>query len=181
MSGWSEHFQTLFGTNRTVQETAMLHMPQLPVKEDLDEVPSIKEVNRAIQQLRSGKAAGMDEIPPEIWKHGGLALQQRLLEFFVCCWGKGQLPCDLRDAVVITLYKNKGEKSDCSNYLGLTLLSIADKILARVLLNRLVPAITEEHLPESQCGFRANRGTTDMVFVLQQLQEKCQEQNNDFM
>ena len=87
------------------------------------------------------------------------------------------LPQDLRDAVIITLYKNKGEKSDCSNYRGITLLSIAGKILARVLLNRLVPSIAADNIPESQCGFRANRSTTDMVFVLRQLQEKCQEQN----
>ena len=40
-----------------------------------------------------------------------------------------------------------------------------------------VSTIAEETLPESQCGFRANRGTTDMVFVLRQLQEKCREKN----
>ena len=39
-------------------------------------------------------------------------------------------------------------------------------ILARVLLNRLVPTIAEDPLPETQCGFRANRGTTDMESVL---------------
>ena len=59
----------------------------------------------------------------------------------------------------------------------MTLLSTAGKILARVLLDRLIPAIAEEVLPESQCGFRANRGTTDMIFVLRQIQEKCREQN----
>ena len=58
-----------------------------------------------------------------------------------------------------------------------TLLSIAGKILARILLNRFIPTIAKEHLPESQCGFRANRGTTDMVFPLRQIQEKCREQN----
>ena len=73
--------------------------------------------------------------------------------------------------------KNKGEMSDCSNYWGITLLSIAGKILACILLNRLVSTIAEDHLPETQCRFRANRGTTDVVFVLRQLQEKCREQN----
>ena len=34
-------------------------------------------------------------------------------------------------------------------------------------------------LPESQCGFRKERGTIDMVFAARQLQEKCQEQNVD--
>ena len=40
----------------------------------------------------------------------------------------------------------------------------------------MVPTITENHLPETQCGLTANRGTTDMV-ALRQLQEKCREQN----
>ncbi len=144
---------------------------------ELDVAPTLQETEEAIKQLKSGKAAGVDTIPPEVWKNGGPALHTKLHEFFVCCWEQGKLPQNLRDAVIITLYKNKGEKSDCSNYRGITLLSVAGKILARVLLNRLVPAIAEAHLPETQCGFRANRGTTDMVFVLRQIQEKCREQN----
>ena len=57
------------------------------------------------------------------------------------------------------------------------MLSIADKILARVLLNRLIPTIVQENMPGSQCGFRSNRETVDMIFVLRQIQEKCREQN----
>ena len=76
-----------------------------------------------------------------------------------------------------TKKKNKEEKSDSSNSQGNTLLSIARKIPVRVLLSRLVPTIAQNHLPETQCGFRVNRGTTDMAFVLRQLQDKCREQN----
>ena len=174
---WSEHFHCLFNEDRRVQDTAINRIRKLPIKEELDEPPSLEETITAINQLKSRKAAGIDGIPPEIWKHGGPALHKKLHDFLICCWDQGSLPQDLRNAVIITLYKNKGVKSDCSNYRGITLLSIAGKVLARILLNRLIPSIGEGNLPESQCGFRTSRNTTDMVFVLRQLQEKCREQN----
>lgn len=177
LARWSKHFQTLFSETRTVYDTAIDRIPQFPLNEELDDPPTLEELILAKKQLKSRKAAGVDGIPPEIWKHGGPALHDKFHDLLVCCWEQGKLPQDLRDAVIITLYKNKGEKSICSNYQGITLLSIAGKILARVLLNRLVPTIAEDNTPESQSGFRANRGTTDMVFILRQLQEKCREQN----
>ena len=57
------------------------------------------------------------------------------------------------------------------------MVSIAGKILARVLLKRLIPTISPESTPEIQCGFRSNRGTADVIFVLRPIQEKCREQN----
>ena len=101
----------------------------------------------------------------------------KLQDLFTNCWEKGTLPQDFRDAVIVSLYKNKGEKSYCSNYRGITLLSIGGKILARVLLNRLIRTIAQENTTESQCGFRSNRGTVDIIFVLRQIQEKCKKQN----
>ena len=174
---WSEHFRTLFNADRPIDMSSILRIPQQPIKAELDLLPTIEEIKKATEQLKPCKAAGVDGLPPEIWKHGGPAILERLHSLLVCCWEQGTLPQDFRDAVIITLYKNKGVKSDCSNYRGITLLSIAGKILARILLNRLVPTIAQDNIPESQCGFRADRSTTDMVFVLRQLQEKCREQN----
>ena len=77
----------------------------------------------------------------------------------------------------LSLYKNKREKSDSANYLGITPLCIAGIILAHILLNRLIPTIAQENMQESQCGFRSNRWTIDMIFMLRQIQEKCREQN----
>ena len=177
LSRWSEYFQELFSDDRVVQDSALLRIPQLPVKVELDKLPSMQELIKAIEQMKSGKAAGVEGIPPEFWKSGGSALHSKLHKLLIRCWEQGKVPRDLRNAVIVTFYKNKGKKSYCSNYRGITLFSIAGKIFARVLLNRLVPIIAEDRLPKTQCGFRENWGTTDMVFALRQLQEKCREQN----
>ena len=69
------------------------------------------------------------------------------------------------------------KKSDCTNYLDITPLSTASRILAHNLLNRLIPTIAQENMPVSQCRFRSNRGTTDMIFVLRRIQKKCRQQS----
>ena len=56
-----------------------------------------------------------------------------------------------------------------NNHQGIYLLSIADKILAGILLNRLIQHFEQGLLPESQCGFRSERETTNMIFAARQL------------
>ena len=177
MKRWAEHFNCLFEDRRIFQDTSIARIPQHESRSELDIPPTLKEVASAICKLRSHKSPGSDGIPAEVYKQGGDALLYRLTDLFAVCWEKGTIPEDFRDALIVSLYKNKGEKSDCSNYRGISLLSTAGKILARVLLDRITSTVAEEVLPESQCGFRSGRGTTDMVFVLRQIQEKCREQN----
>ena len=170
-------FQSLFSGRRTLQESLLARIPQVDVKVELDDPPTREEIKKATMQLKVGKSPGIDGIPEEVYQHGGEVVLDKLQGLFTNSWKKGTLPQDLRDAVIVSLYKNKGEKSDCSNYRSITLLSIAGKILARVLMNRLIPTIAQENTPETQCGLRPNRGTVDMIFVLRQTQEKCREQN----
>lgn len=176
MTRWAEHFGALFSDQHKMADSSIEKIPVVEPKHELDEPPTVEEIKTAIRQIKPGKSPGSEGIPAEIYQHGGEVVVSRLQDLFTSCWEQGILPQDLKDAVIISLYKNKGEKWD-SNYRGITLLSIAGKVLARILLNRLIPSIIEGFTPESQCGFRANRGTTDMIFVLRQIQEKCREQN----
>ena len=99
---------------------------------------------------------------------------------FHCMWRKEAIPQEFKDASIIHLYKRKGNPQVYDNHRGISLLSIAGKILAKILLNRLNAHLDQTGLiPESQCGFRKDRGTIDMIFTARQLQEKCQEQNVD--
>ena len=137
------------------------------------------EVKSAIEQLQCGKAGGPDGISPELLKFGGPKLVAKLTAFFVDCWNTSTLPSDLKDARIVHLYKGKGDKSLCDNHRGISLLSIAGKILAKLILSRLTKHIIDDLVPESQCGFRPARGTADMIFAVRQLQEKCREQQQD--
>ncbi|XP_076029772.1 uncharacterized protein LOC143018300 [Oratosquilla oratoria] len=47
------------------------------------------------------------------------------------------------------------------------------------MLVKLANHFTETILPKTQCVFRKDRGTTDMIFPLCQIQEKSHEQNRD--
>lgn len=123
-----------------------------------------------------GKAPGIDGIPPEVIrasKDSSLLIHLHHLQYL--CWNEKKVPQDMRDSKIITLYKNKGERSNCNNYRGISLLSIVGKVFARVVLMRLQIFATRVY-PESQCGFRAKRSTIDIIFSLRELMEKCREQ-----
>ncbi|BHF79661.1 hypothetical protein SprV_0702278300 [Sparganum proliferum] len=120
-------------------------------------------------------APGSDAIPAEIYKHGGPQMMERLTALFQAMWRQGEVPQDFKDATIVHLYKRKGNSQVCDNHRDTSLLNIAGKIFARILLNRLNNQLEHGLLPETKCGFRRHRGTTDMIFAARQLQEKCQE------
>ena len=172
---WSEHFQKVLNVSGDIDHEA-LNIPQHITKTSLDEIPTMAEMARAIAGLTDGEAPGGDGIPSEVWTHGGDNLFSRLHQLNTNAWEVGSLPQIWKDASIVTIYK-KGDRTDCGNYKGISLLSIAGKIFARILLNRLSTHITPEVVPETQCGFRGNRSTVDMIFCLRQLQENCIEQD----
>ena len=174
---WAEHFEAVLNRPSSINDQAIEKMPQVDINSSMDSPPEEPEVQKAISQLSSGKAPGSDAIPSEIYKAGGPILLQKLTKLFQSFWTQGTIPQELKDASIIHLYKRKGSRQSCDNHRGISLLSIAGKILARVLLNRLISHLDAGLLPESQCGFRKSRGTIDMIFAARQLQEKCQEQN----
>nr|VZI45681.1 unnamed protein product [Spirometra erinaceieuropaei] len=172
---WAEHFQGVLNRPSVISDAAIERLPQVESNVDLDLPPSLQETIRAVQQLSSGKAPGSDAIPAEVYKQGGPQLMDHLTALFQEMWRPGEVPQDFKDATIVHLYKRKGNRQVCDNHRGISLLNIAAKIFARILLNRLNNHPEQGLLPQSQCGIRRHRGTTDMIFAARQLQEKYQE------
>ena len=173
---WAEHFSDVLNQPSHVDWEILRSIPQQLVKINLDDTPTLIEVKRAIKMLCMNKAPGIDGIPGEIFKFGGNQATKMLTKLIQQIWKQGKVPQDFKDANITKLFK-KGKRSICDNYRGISLLVIAGKILARVILNRLNESLLDSICSESQCGFRKGRGTVDMIFSLRQVQEKAREQN----
>lgn len=172
---WKEYFCNPINQQGTADPSACGRYSTGPIREELCGPITMMELDLTLKFTRSGKAPQQDGIPSDVLKQGSPTLKSKLLDLYNACWQTQHLPQDSKDALIVTIYKKKDDLSECGNHRGISFLSVAGKIIAKILLNRL-KIISEEVLPESQHGFRVARATTDMIFTLRQLQEKAAKQ-----
>ena len=125
--------------------------------------------------MANGKAMGPDELPVELLKLGLSDSSHEILLAFhdviVAVWMTGEVPQEWKNATIKVPHKKK-DRTECSNYRGLSLVAHAGKVLLKIVANRLGDFCEEAGiLSEEQCGFRPQRSTTDMMFVVRRLQE----------
>ena len=113
---WVEHYRDLYSRTNTVSQEALNAIEDMSALEDLDAEPTMQELSKPIDALSRGKPPGEDGIPPEIIKVGKPTLLQPLHEPLCLCWREGGVPQDMCDSMIVTLYKNRGDRSDCKNY-----------------------------------------------------------------
>jgi exonuclease III len=176
---WGEHFSILLNKKNPTNPEILESIPTLPSIPALDAPPTFHEFSMALVGMKNNKSPGPDGIPAEVLKHGGVDLHRRLHLFIVEVWNSERVPSAWKNANIVAIYKRKGDKSLCGNSRGISLLAVAGKILARIMLSRLLHHVVDQVLPESQCGFRRERSTIDMIFVARQIQEKAREQHRD--
>ena len=135
---------------------------------------TMQELTNAIRSLANGKAVGPDGVSVELFKitlNGDPALRRRLLDIVVRIWRGGEVPQQRKYAIIMVLHKKK-DRTECGNYRGISLVAHAGKILLKIIARRLSEYCERVGiLPEEQSGFRPNRSTTDMMFVIRRLQE----------
>jgi hypothetical protein len=95
--------------------------------------PSASEVQVAVGKLKRYKYPGVDQVPAELIKAGGGTLRSEIHKLIKLIWNEEELPHQWKESIVVPIHK-KGDKTDCSNYRGISLLSTSYKILSNILL-----------------------------------------------
>ncbi|KAK3524458.1 hypothetical protein QTP70_029309 [Hemibagrus guttatus] len=172
---WEEFGEAMEKDYRTAsgkfwQTVRRLRMEE-PEAEDseVDSFITQAEVTEVVQQLLGDKALGVDEIRPEYLKSLDVVGLSWLTRLCNIAWRSGTVPLDWATGVVVPLFK-KGDRRVCSNYRGITLLSLPGKVYSRILERRVRPLV-EPRIQEEQCGFRPSRGTLNQLYTLHRVLE----------
>ena len=158
---WVRCFRSLLNSKSDMIDADIpKRLPQHPVASALGIEPTEEEIATAMKAMANAKAVGPDGLPVELLK---LGLQQdrtilrELHRLTILIWRQGKVPQQWKDAVITVLHK-KGDKTECGNYRGISLVSHAGKILLKVVARRLSAYCEAKGLlPEEQCGFRPDR------------------------
>ena len=128
-----------------------------------------------VRKLKNGKVAGKYKINGEMKKGGGGWVVDWIWRLCNMAFESGDVPADWRSAVIVLLYKGKGEITECTkNYRGMSLLSKVGKIYVGILVDR-ARIVIESLIDDEQWGFRTGRGCVDQIVTLKQIGKKAQE------
>lgn len=112
------------------------------------------EISNLIHKLKNNKSPGPDNIGPSLVKEMEQIIIDPLAYIFNLSLSTGQVPSKLKIAKVIPVYK-KGKVDVLSNYRPISLLSIFDKLLEKIICTRLSNFLSANNtLYEYQFGFR---------------------------
>ena len=172
---WYEYCQELYNyeINTDTEYLKMLKKEAARVEErgDLEILPS--EVTEAINSLKNGKAAGIDNIPAELLKAGGEEMHKVMLKICNEAWKKNKWPEQWTKSILIKLPK-KGNLKKCKNHRTISLISHPSKVLLRIILSRSKPQI-KQIIAEERAGFSKGRSTTEQITNLRILCKKFKE------
>jgi len=173
MARWRNYFSQLFNVHG-VKDAGEA---EIQTAEPLVPEPSASEFELAVDKLNCHKSPGIDQISAELIKAGGRTICLEIHKLITSIWKKEKLLEEWKESIIIPIHK-KGDKTDCNNYRGISLLPTTYKFFSNILLLRLIP-YAKEIIGDHQCGFRSNRSTIDHIFCIRQILEKKWEYNEE--
>jgi hypothetical protein len=99
------------------------------------------EVEIAIAKLKRYKSPDSYQIVVELIQTGDETVRSEIRKLINSIWNQEELPDQWKEFIIVPIHK-KGDKTNCSNYCGISLLSTSYKIFSNI-LSRLSPYIDE--------------------------------------
>jgi hypothetical protein len=136
---------------------------------------TLKELKSTLKHLPNS-APGPDHVHNRCLKNFTSSLIDHLLELMNASLTFGYVPRSWKTAFIILLLKPGKDKTQVSNYRPISLLSCVEKILEKIIKQRLTIELKRHHiLPRHQAGFIEGRSTMYNILRL----NRCAQQTLD--
>ena len=136
------------------------------------------EIEDEISGLKSGKTAGPSSIHTEILKLLKLVISKPLEIIFNTSFSTGTVPSNFRLANVVPVFK-KGSQTCLTNYRPISLLSIFNKLIEKLMYKRLIRVLEKNNiLFHKQFGFRSGYSTDHAIICITDKIQRAIENRN---
>jgi hypothetical protein len=115
LNRWKNYFSQLLNVHR-VSDVKQI---EIHTAEPLVPDPSHFEFKIAIATLKRYKSPGSDQAPAELIQAEYEILHSKIRKLVNFIWNKKKFPDQLKELIIVPVHK-KGDKTDCSNYLGIS-------------------------------------------------------------
>ena len=143
----------------------------------------------AIREMDNNTSPGVDGIPISLLKphisiadyldtagqqhpptppNAAAVIAAKLEQLYRAVSNSGKVPTEWQTAVLVPIYKEKGDANDLSNYRPLSMPTTTCRLWSAIINKKLMHR-TESVLPETMFGFRKNRSCADPIFILRHL------------
>ena len=168
---WEQHFKNLLGNPPKITDEPITRI--ISKQLDIKLGPFTKEeLDSVLRRTKNRKAAGLDEIPPEVWKTR--QFDDILLRQCNTVYSQNRIERWMKGCILP--FPKKGNLGLAKNYRGITLTSIAAKIYNALLRNRIEPKI-DNILRKNQNGFWRNRSPTSQILNIRRILEGVRAKN----
>ena len=167
MEVWRKHFSDILNSENG--KTSIRRKRNVPTLNIDTQSFTIGELKQAIKECKNNKAPGIDNIKSEVLKILDDDMVNVILGICNDVYEKNIPPEQWIVNAIIPIHK-KGDKSNVTNYRGVSLMSAIAKIYNKMLLNRIYVEVNKT-INHNQAGFRRKRTTIEQVHVVRRIIE----------
>ena len=176
---WYDHFRNLNSVKSKFDERyeqlnqVLENNKQTRTFNLMDAVIKDKEILNSITKLKNNKSSGLDSIRNEMIKTGVNIFLPCLKKLFNLIFSSGFYPSTWAKGYISPIFKT-GDSSNPDNYRGITITSNIGKLFNMILNSRLDKFLEDNRIIDNvQIGFTKNARTSDHMFVMKSLIDKC--------
>jgi hypothetical protein len=160
----------------SVADSISSNLPDIPIMQLSPNIPPTEqrilyetneeEVLKTINDLKTTKSVGHDNIPTELLKNCADLILTPLTQLINQSLTEGIFPNKLKIAKIIPIFKS-GDRTSLSNYRPIALLPVISKVYEKIVRKRLVEYLDANNIIDhKQYGFRSKSNTETALFDL---------------